>query len=177
MSEPAVPTGLDVEELLDGVLTAVGPVAPWLIVAAVCVIVLRFPMLGRGPGMVASRDPWRRFQGGPRRLVIYRAAGRCEGGLLWFWGRCSRAATEADHVYPHSRGGPTVPSNGQALCHRCNRAKAATRPAWWYIRGLERRRRAYFPAGSDVRVSASMSTGDRAMRLAAPDLRRGTRRR
>lgn len=29
----------------------------------------------------------------------------------------------ADHVVPHSRGGPTIVSNGQVLCARCNEKK------------------------------------------------------
>ncbi|WP_137292847.1 HNH endonuclease [Nocardioides dongxiaopingii] len=97
-----------------------------------------------------------------------RAGGRCEGSLVLLWGRCSRPAEEADHVYPWSRGGATVSSNGQALCHRCNRSKANTRPAWWYIVGLERRRRTYFPPGCDVRVSAAMSAADRRLRSSVP---------
>jgi 5-methylcytosine-specific restriction endonuclease McrA len=31
-----------------------------------------------------------------------------------------------DHVQPHSRGGATSLSNGQALCARCNRLKGAS---------------------------------------------------
>ncbi len=69
-------------------------------------------------------------------------------------------ATEADHVYPWSRGGPTIVSNGQALCSGHNRSKAAMRPAWWYLLSLERRRRTYFPPDADVKVSASMSAAD-----------------
>ena len=69
-------------------------------------------------------------------------------------------ATEVDHVYPHAKGGPTVPSNGQALCSAHNRRKGAMRPPWWYLLGLERRRRSYFPEGADVRVSAVASAED-----------------
>lgn len=95
-----------------------------------------------------------------------RASGRCEGQVFLAWGRCREAATEADHVYPWSRGGPTVLSNGQALCSAHNRRKSNMRPPWWYVRALERRRAAYFPAGADLRVMARMNDVDRAARAA-----------
>lgn len=168
VSTPTEPTGFDHAQVFDGVMTGLAPIAPWLLILALLVTVLRFPMLGRGPGLFASRDPWRLFKYDSRRLVMDRAGGRCEGSLLFLWGRCSRSAEEADHVYPWSRGGATVPSNGQALCHKCNRAKANTRPAWWYIQGLERRRRSYFPANCDARIAAAMSAADRTLRSPAP---------
>ncbi|WP_425465433.1 HNH endonuclease [Nocardioides litoris] len=102
-----------------------------------------------------------------------RAGGRCEESLLLAWGRCSRPAQEADHVCPWSRGGATMPSNGQALCRRCNRTKSDTRPAWWCVIGLERRRRHYFPAGSDVRVRGALDPVDRAVHRAAVGVSRG----
>ena len=95
-----------------------------------------------------------------------RAARRCESAAFMAWGRCGSPATEVDHVFPWSRGGPTVESNGQALCRGHNRSKGAMRPPWWYVLGLERRRRSYFPAGADVRVFAVMSDDDRAARTA-----------
>src|SRR3712207_8844052 len=39
-------------------------------------------------------------------------------------------------------------SNGQVLCRRHNRKKAARVPWGWELARLERRRRAYFPPGS-----------------------------
>lgn len=93
-----------------------------------------------------------------------RADGRCEAAEFVFSGRCSARATEVDHVIPWSRGGPTVESNGQALCRPHNRSKSARVPAWWYLLILERRRRSYFPAGVDVRVVARMRADDRAAR-------------
>ncbi|SFJ39981.1 hypothetical protein SAMN05216561_1298 [Nocardioides psychrotolerans] len=80
------------------------------------------------------------------------------------WGRCPAFATEADHVFAWSRRGPTIVSNGQALCRDHNRSKSNLRPPWWYVRGLERRRTAYFPAGASVRVLARMSAEERAAR-------------
>lgn len=156
--------GIDLGQIAEGALSQLGPVAPWLAIAAIVVTFLRFPMPGRGAGLFASRDPWRLFKYDARRLVMDRAGGRCEESLVLLWGRCRRAAEQADHIYPWSRGGATVPSNGQALCARCNRSKSNTRPAWWYILGLERRRQGYFPPGEAVRVSASMTAADRALR-------------
>jgi hypothetical protein len=37
----------------------------------------------------------------------------------------SRRLLEADHVYPESKGGKTVPENLQTLCQTCNRKKGA----------------------------------------------------
>ncbi len=44
---------------------------------------------------------------------------RCNGKKLQF------ADMEADHINPHSRGGKTLVSNGQASCVECNRSKGA----------------------------------------------------
>ena len=38
-------------------------------------------------------------------------------------------------------------------------------PPWWYVLSLERRRRAYFPQGLDVRVFAVMSSEEASARL------------
>jgi hypothetical protein len=89
-----------------------------------------------------------------RRVVMERAGGRSEAAFFLIWGRCSSEATHADHVYPWSKGGPTTPANGQALCKHHNRAKSDVTPPWWYVLGLERWRAGYFPADIDVRVSA-----------------------
>jgi hypothetical protein len=40
-------------------------------------------------------------------------------------------------------------------------------PPWWYVLGLERRRRAYFPEGVDVRVFAVMSVEEAAARASS----------
>lgn len=149
--------------LLAGFAAVVGPHLWWLIPVVVAVLVLRFPMLGRGPDS-SRRDPWRGFKFGARAAVLERAGGRCEGSTFLIWGRCDDPAVEVDHVMPWSRGGPTVVGNGQALCKAHNRSKGAWTPAWWYVLGLERRRRTYFPAGADVRVLAVMSGADRMLR-------------
>lgn len=141
----------------------VGPHLWWLIPLLALIAVLRFPMLGRGPNS-SRRDPWRGFKFAPRAAVLQRAGGRCEAPVLLAWGRCDDLAVEVDHVVPWSRGGPTVASNGQALCKAHNRSKGAMVPPWWYVLGLERRRREYFPAGADVRALAVMDDVDRAAR-------------
>lgn len=136
----------------------------WLIgCAIVATIVLRAPLPGRA-GLNAKRDPWRGFRFAARDRVLARAAGRCEAALFLVWGRCSSPATEVDHVFPWSRRGATIVSNGQAMCSHHNRSKGSLRPPWWYILGLERRRREYFPAGESVRVFAGMSSADLAAR-------------
>ena len=114
----------------------------------------------------AVRDVWRSFKGEARRIVFARAGGRCEATAFLVWGRCRAAAVEVDQVYPWSKGGATIVSNGQALCRHHNRSKASWTPAWWYIVPLERRRRRYFPSGEDVRVFARMTEADRAIRSA-----------
>ena len=73
---------------------------------------------------------------------------------------------------PWSKGGPTVVSNAQALCRGHNRSKAAFVPPWWYVHGLERRRRGYFPSGASVQVLAVMDEVDRAARERSPRVAR-----
>lgn len=140
------------------------PFLPWIVLLVALLIVLAAPMPGRGPGVFARRDPWRTFKYDARRAVLGRAGNRCEGPLLLAWGRCRAAAEEADHIYPWSKGGATIVSNGQALCRRHNRSKRNATPPWWYVLALERRRRKYFPVGLDARVRGRMRSEDRALR-------------
>ena len=135
----------------------------WLLPGAAVLAVIAFPMPRRGPSS-SVRDVWRGFKYAPRQSVLSRAGGRCEGAAFVAWGRCSSPAVQVDHVFPWSRGGPTVVSNGQALCTRHNRSKGATTPPWWYVLSLERRRRRYFPDGADVRVFAVMTREESAAR-------------
>jgi hypothetical protein len=60
---------------------------------------------------------------------------------------------ETDHVHPWSRGGWTHVSNGQILCKRHNREKRASIPFGWQLRGLAKRRAAYYPPGQPVTVT------------------------
>lgn len=152
-----------IEAFLSALWTGISPQLPWLIPMALVAGVFSATLPGRGPRST-SRDPWRAFKFGARSTVMSRAGGRCEAAAVVFFGRCPDAATEADHVYPWSKGGPTIVSNGAALCRGHNRAKKAMNPPWWYVLGLERRRRGYFPEGVDVRVSAVASAEDLARR-------------
>jgi hypothetical protein len=64
------------------------------------------------------------------------------GGLapLWWWWRLGDEL-EADHIYPHARGGDTELGNGQMLCRMHNARKSAHVPSWWYRSRLARGRR------------------------------------
>jgi hypothetical protein len=152
-----------IEAVLGGVLAALGPNLCWLVPGAIALAVLVFPMPRRGPNS-SARDGWRLFAYAPRQTILVRAGGRCEGAAFIAWGRCSDPAVQVDHVFPWSRGGPTVVSNGQALCAGHNRSQGAMTPPWWYVLSLERRRRSYFPQGTDVRVFAVMSSEEAAAR-------------
>lgn len=155
------------DEFLPVLIAGVTPVLPQFALIAAVVAVIGAPLPGRGPRLFQRQDPWRRFKYGSRDIVMSRAGHRCEGAVFLAWGRCTEAATDVDHVYPHVRGGPTVPSNGQALCRGHNKHKGAMRPPWWYVLSLENRRRSYFPAGTDVRVFATMSDSEIPARAAA----------
>ncbi|MFD0902363.1 DEAD/DEAH box helicase family protein [Actinomadura sediminis] len=63
----------------------------------------------------------RRFGIRQRRALFRRSGGRCA--------RCDTpldVGWHADHVAPHALGGPTLTSNGQALCPPCNLLKGTT---------------------------------------------------
>jgi 5-methylcytosine-specific restriction endonuclease McrA len=62
----------------------------------------------------------RRFHPRSRVALFLAAQGRCAS-----CGTALRPGWHADHVTPASKGGPTAPANGQALCPRCNREKGA----------------------------------------------------
>jgi hypothetical protein len=156
-------SGIDYGALLGVAFDGIKPFLPMLIPVILLIIILAFPLPGRGPGM-QRRDPWRGFRFEARRVVLTLAGKRCEAPLLLAWGRCGKPAEEVDHIYPWSKGGATVVSNGQALCKLHNRSKSNFTPPWWYVLSLERRRRKYYPVGANFRVSAAMSTADKAAR-------------
>lgn len=65
-------------------------------------------------------DPQRNFSSAQKKEILLRSNGHCVGcgqevGSNW----------HADHIVPHSRGGRTEVSNGQALCQPCNSRKSA----------------------------------------------------
>jgi hypothetical protein len=94
----------------------------------------------------------RRFTLPQYGVIVNRAGRRCEHHSLIF-GRCRAVERlEADHIHPYARGGQTALENGQALCHFHNTLKGASVPFFWDVWLLERRRRRYFPPGSEVGV-------------------------
>ena len=160
----ATATAPDGQQIFRSLVAAIPPYLLGLLALLTLGLLLAAPIPGRGPGWPARRDPWRVFRFDARRQVLARAGGRCEAATFLIWRRCPGEASEADHIYPWSKGGATVICNGQALCSPHNKAKSNRTPPWWYLLGLERRRRNYFPSGSDVRVRAAMSSADRAAR-------------
>ena len=112
---------------------------PWLVGLLVLLAIGKLIRLGRAVVHGGSRAE--------KVALLERAGHRCEHHS-WLLGRCRETeALQADHVHPHSRGGATDVANGQALCRRHNRGKAARVPWGWELARLERRRRAYFPPG------------------------------
>jgi hypothetical protein len=152
------------ESALPSLLDGLRPYLPLVVLLVVLVALLSLPLPGRGPRILQRRDPWRGFKFAARRAVMTRAAGRCEAPRFFTWGRYPDPATEADHVFPWSCGGPTVVSNGQALCGSHNRRKSSLRPPWWYVLSLERRRASYVPSGVELRVLARMNADERLAR-------------
>lgn len=50
----------------------------------------------------------------------------------------AEAELEADHIWPHSMGGPTVLENGATLCRNCNQAKSGKFDTVFIMRELAR---------------------------------------
>ena len=155
---------------LGAVWEGMQPSLPYLVPLFVGLVVLSAPMPGRGRGS-RKPDPWRGFNYGVHRDVMERAGLRCEAAAFMFIGRCRSPAVEADHIYPWSKGGATVLSNGQALCKGHNRSKSNLTPPWWYVLLLERRRQRYFPEDADPRVYAGMTARDREARALSAERR------
>jgi hypothetical protein len=126
---------------------------PWLMALLLFVVVVRVVgLVRRVIHGIHPRDPIRRFSRADKVAILARAGGRCEHHSP-LYGRCERTdGLEADHVHPHSRGGWTALANGQALCRRHNKSKAARVPWNWELKRLARRRGAYFPPGTPSEV-------------------------
>ncbi|MPV50056.1 HNH endonuclease [Pseudactinotalea sp. HY160] len=124
-----------------------------LLAAAVVLVVLVGAVArSRGSAGPVQKDAQRLFTADQCRRIHERAQNQCEHNP-WLGGRCSAAGTQADHVYPHAKGGATSLANAQSLCARHNRAKSARVPSPFYIWRLEHRRRSYFPDGERAKVN------------------------
>jgi hypothetical protein len=129
---------------------------PWL-GAVFCLVILSvmarvYRAIRWAPIANAGLDPLRRFGGKDRSAIVSRAGARCERHGLLF-GRCKETEKlHADHVHPHSKGGSTMVSNGQVLCSRHNKQKAARIPFNWELRRLEKQRASYFSTGDSGAV-------------------------
>lgn len=67
-------------------------------------------------------DPNRFFTKEQRELIFKNSGGHCqECGI-----ELTATNFHADHKIPHSANGPTIPSNGQALCSNCNWKKGSS---------------------------------------------------
>lgn len=88
------------------------------------------------------RDSKRFYSWPEKQVLIRQAAGRCEHKPP-LWTRCPARGTQADHLVPWSRGGPTELWNGQLLCHRHNQRKSNRVPSALYRWRLQRRRTKY----------------------------------
>jgi hypothetical protein len=173
-SSPApTPPGLDAKALLGDIVHGFWAAiahSPWWVEALFAVVMLS-AVVRFVRGIIHSghpKDAVRRFSQAERRMIFVRAGNRCEHHFAIF-GRCrTTAGLEADHVHPHSRGGWTSLSNGQALCHRHNREKSARVPWNWQLNNLAKRRTNYFVPGHDPAVVRHRPPADRAPKRAAP---------
>ncbi len=66
-------------------------------------------------------DPQRWFTPEQRQEIWDKSGGKCQSCGM----QLSRTNFHADHINPHSNGGPTTTENGQALCVECNIKKGA----------------------------------------------------
>lgn len=144
---PTVHLGMILDSVWHGLWNGV-TASPWTILAAAAFLVLvSVRMVHAVAHPSTSRDPIRRFDRADKAELLRRAGSRCEHHG-WIGGRCKATEfLEADHVHPWSRGGWTHVSNGQILCKRHNREKRASIPFNWQLRGIAKRRAAYYPPG------------------------------
>ena len=159
MTPSPTPTPALMTDLVGTILVPVGhglwlaaTASAWSIVAFGFFIVVVMTRIYRSlrwtPIANAGLDPLRRFGGPDRAALFSRACGQCERHGLLF-GRCKVTENlHADHIHPHSKGGTPTVANGQVLCSRHNKLKAARIPFNWELRRLERQRALYFPAAA-----------------------------
>lgn len=79
---------------------------------------------------MVAKDKRRNFKPCERITIYFRDKGLCQqclaDGKIDEDSQVKWNDFEADHVIPHSKGGPTEPWNGQVLCRTHNRQKGAT---------------------------------------------------
>jgi 5-methylcytosine-specific restriction endonuclease McrA len=75
--------------------------------------------------IAVRRDPLRCFSKLQRREIWLRSNGHCVGCGQYLGSDWQSGDWQADHIFPHCRGGRTEVINGQALCQPCNNRKKA----------------------------------------------------
>lgn len=124
----------------------------WWVVVLVLIVLMLVSQSSKAKAADSGRDPKRGFDVSQRAQCSTRAGGRCEYTVAGLW-RCPLSGSHADHIVPHSRGGATSLANAAWTCQWHNLTKGARMPSTWFIHRLERRRRRYFPAGTDPLVN------------------------
>ncbi len=104
-------------ELIDGT-----PIHPKFAMAVMAAAVFRRVVFDEHSHPTEVAVTARNFPGWMRQILLIRARGRCQipgcdSPFAWL---------QADHVQPHSKGGPTKLSNGQILCDPHNKWKRDT---------------------------------------------------
>lgn len=126
----------------------IGGIPLWVIAAGAVILLILAAQSGGGSG---QKDPRRMFTTAQREAIRRRAGGRCEH-LYFGLFRCRNRGAEADHVYPHAKGGATSLVNGQWLCRMHNRAKSDHYPSQFYVSRLKASRKKYFPPGESTDI-------------------------
>lgn len=89
----------------------------------------------------------RTFTAYDKREGLLACSDRCEW-VTWYGNRCNETEhLAADHHYPWSKGGKTVPSNLVLLCRLHNGKKTNKWPTPYYTMRIALSRKRYFPAG------------------------------
>ncbi len=101
-------------EFIDGT-----PVDPRIALVALAVARFRRIVIDAESQVVNASVESRSFPSWMKRLLLILARGRCRAPAC----DAPFAWLQADHVHPHSRGGPTNLSNGQMLCDPHNKWK------------------------------------------------------
>lgn len=118
--------------------------------------------------MTQPLDPRRRFNSTERVALYLASDGRCT-----YCGEELEPGWHADHTTPHSRGGATDTTNGQATCPSCNLTKGSTVSDLreWQAEALEK----FLRSNDDFLCVATPGAGKTRFALAAAErmMRRG----